>query len=249
MDVWGIVLVCAAGFVANGFGIITGGSGLVTTALMIALGVPPAGAVAITRFSVLGVDIPSIGEFHRAGKIHYRLALPLAAVSAAAAAAGAQTLTLFDAATLKAVIGGAMLASVVLLIAFPKVGTSGGTLRSGAGVWALGASLIAVSTAVAAVTGGLAGTLYSYILVGVFGETFLESAGTRKVIAFALTIFATATFVAQGLVDFTVGVPLLLAGGLGGWLGSRTVIRRGEKAARWIFLAGAIILAVWVVVS
>jgi hypothetical protein len=208
---------------------------------MIVLGIPPAVAVANTRFSILGVDITSIREFHAAKKIHYKLAFPLAVVSGAAALVSAQYLPDMDGELLKKVIAGAMLLSIVLFVAFPKVGSVTG--RPMAGAWLIGVPLIAISTVIATVTGGLAGMLYSYILVLVFGETFLESAGTRKIIAFALTLSAATTFVIQGLVDYRVAGPLLVSSGLGGWFGSRFMIKRGDKVVRWIFLAGVAVMA------
>lgn len=238
MDVWEIALICAVGFAANWVGIITGGSGLFTTGLMIMLGIPDKIAVANTRFSILGVDITSIKEFHGAKKIHYRIALPLAAVSCVSAAAASQFLPRIENHDLRKLIAGAMLLSVVLFALFPKIGSTPAQPKTGWRPWALGIPLVAASTAIAALTGGLAGMLYSMILVLVYGETFLESAGTRKIIAFALTLAAATTFAIQGLVDYRVAVPLLVSSGLGGWFGSRFMIRRGDKAVRWIFLAG-----------
>jgi uncharacterized membrane protein YfcA len=244
MEVWTTALVCAVGFAANWFGIITGGSGLFTTGLMIMLGVPPVQAVANTRFSILGVDVTSIREFHAAKKIHYRLALPLAVVSGAVAYVSSRYLQDFDGDLLKKIIAGAMLFSIVLFLIFPRIGSTPGRPRGGAWAWISGGFLVGVSTAIATVTGGLAGMLYSYILVLVFGETFLESAGTRKIIAFALTLAAATTFVIEGLVDYGVAVPLLISSGLGGWFGSRFMIARGDKVVRWVFLAGVAVMAV-----
>lgn len=249
MEVWKIALIAAVGFVANWFGIVTGGSGLITTAVMAMLGIPPMVAVANTRFSILGVDVTSIREFHAARKINYRLALPLAAVSGISALVAAQYLNRIEGDDLKRIIAGCMLLSVVLFLAFPKIGATAREPRTGAGAWIGGGILIAASTVLATISGGLAGMLYSYILVLVFGETFLESAGTRKIIAFALTISAAGTFMRKGLVDYSVAVPLLLSSGLGGWLGSRFMIARGEKVVRWVFLVGVAGLALWVILG
>jgi hypothetical protein len=249
MEIWKIAIVCAVGFGTTWFSIVTGGGGLITTALMLSLGMPAGTAVATLRFSVLGVDAPALLEFHQAGKIHYRLALPLALVAGASALAGAEILSGLESEHLKRIVAGCMLLMVVLTAAFPRVGAESRPLRRTAGSWMLGSVLIAASTVLATIGGGGAGTLYSYVLVLVFGETFLESAGTRKIVGIAMTVAASISLAFKGLVDYSVALPLMICSGAGGWLGSRFMIARGDRAVRWIFLAGVAAMGLWAIFS
>lgn len=214
---------------------------------MMAFGFDPAHAVANTRFSVLGTDITSIAAFHRAGRIRYPLALPLAALAFTTSMFVAGHLASIEKGTLTLIIGSAILLLVVLAVAFPRIGAENGRERGGWRVWSIGAILVAAATALTTVSGGAAGALYSYILVLVFGQTFLDSAGTRKIIALGLTVGAVPAFMVQGLVDYAVAVPLLVANAAGGWFGARYMIRRGEKVVRWVFLAGVLGIALWLV--
>ena len=249
MDAGAIVVICIVGFASNFVGVVTGGSGILMTASMLWFGIPEHTAVANTRFSVLGTDITSIIAFHRAGRIRYRLALPLAAVSVLAAVGVAQMLPSLSKEALRQLIGATVLLMVVVTLAFPRVGAEGGRERGGWKVWSTGAVLIFMTTALSTVAGGAAGVLYSYVLVLVFGQTFLDSAGTRKIVALGLTVGAVPVFILQGLVTYEVAVPLLLSNAAGGWLGARFMIRSGEKAVRWVFLAGVALIAVWLLVS
>lgn len=242
-----ILLLCGIGFAANFVGVITGSSGIVTTAAMMAFGVDPAHAVANSRFSVLGTDLTSIAAFHRAKRIRYRLAIPLALLAFTTSMLVAGQLAGIDKGALKLIIGSAILLLFLLAVAFPRIGVEGGSERDGWGAWLLGGILIAAATALTTVSGGAAGALYSYILVLVFGQTFLDSAGTRKIVALGLTLGAIPTFMIQGLVDYAVAAPLLAANAAGGWFGARYMIRRGEKVVRWIFLAGVLGIAIWLV--
>jgi uncharacterized membrane protein YfcA len=214
---------------------------------MMAFGLDPVHAVANTRFSVLGTDLASIVAFHRARRIRYRLALPLAILAFVTSMLVARELQHIPKETLKLIIGGAILLLVVLAVAFPRIGTEPGRERGGLGVWIFGSALIMAATALTTVSGGAAGAVYSYILVLVFGQTFLDSAGTRKIVALGLTLGAIPTFMLLGLVDYAIAVPLLAANAAGGWFGARYMIRRGEKVVRQVFLAGVLLIAAWLV--
>ena len=38
-----------------------------------------------------------------------------------------------------------------------------------------------------------------------------------------------------GLLDYSIGIPLLFGALLGGWLGARTAIRKGNTWLTWVF--------------
>lgn len=249
MDPWQIVVLCVVGVAGNFFGVVTGGSGILATLTMYAFGVPLPNAVANSRFSGIGTDSAAIPVFHMAGRINYRLAIPLTGVALIASAAGARTLEWIPPETLKRIIGGTILLVVGLMLVFPKIGGGAAPERPRtAGRWLLGGALIAVCTLVAAIAGGAAGPLYSAVLIGVFGQTIVESAATRKVVSIGLTAGSVATYIALGLVDWELAIPLAAANAVGGWSGSRFAVRVRAGAVRAIFLVGVGALGAWLIV-
>jgi uncharacterized membrane protein YfcA len=249
VEVWEIAVVCALAFCAHFVGVITGGTGFVTTITMFLFGMDITNAVATTRVSVLGMDVTSLWVFARARKLSVRVALPLAVVAFVTATAAAQFLEHIPDEVLKRIVGGCMLLLVLLALLSPRAGVEKKEIRRPRLAWTFGVFTMIVATAVATVAGGGAGPLYSWILIFIFGQTYLESAGTRKIVTLGLTIGAAATFILRGLVEARVVIPLLLASSLGAYLGARFMIRRGEKVVRIIFLIGVTLCAIWLIVG
>ena len=124
-----------------------------------------------------------------------------------------------------------------------KIGTKTGNpgkLKMSIG-YALTFLVIFVSTLI----GGGSGTMTSYILIFFFGETFIQSMGTRKILAMSGLIFSSIFFIFAGLVLFEIAIPLLITGALGGYMGARFAMKRGEKWVRIFFIAIAFIMALF----
>ena len=98
----------------------------------------------------------------------------------------------------------------------------------------------------AGIQGGMIGgqgTLSNYILIFVFGKTFLEAAGTRKIASLAAIIVALTIFLYHHLVNFEFGIVLLLGRSLGAFMGAAYGIKKGDEWVRKIFIIVVIIMA------
>jgi len=92
--------------------------------------------------------------------------------------------------------------------------------------------------------GGGAATFYSYVLILVFGQTFLESAGTRKILTLASAFIASIVYIISGIVNYAFFVTLFTATIIGSYLGSAYAIKKGEKWVRSLFIIIVLLMAV-----
>jgi len=94
---------------------------------------------------------------------------------------------------------------------------------------------------IAIVIGGAGGTVLTYLLIIVYGQTILQSAGNRRLPLLAGNILAAILFILAGYVHYALAVPMLVANAFGGYFGSRFYLKRGDEKVR-VFFFGIMIL-------
>jgi uncharacterized membrane protein YfcA len=242
MDLLLIVMLAALNFVLVFFSVVTGGSNLVMTPLLISLGVPAPSAVAATRVGNLGGSSVGLFKFHRGGMVLWGLGLPLIIVSLIGAYSGSNLVLSISGVFLQRLIGLVILGIVIIMIIDRKFGLEGRKTSTGIPSRAIGYLLYLFAVLTSSIIGGGAGILTSYILIFFFGLTFLQSSGTRKISALAGTLMASMVFILAGAVPYDIAIPLIISGALGGWSGSHFAISKGEEWARALFFVVIVLL-------
>jgi uncharacterized membrane protein YfcA len=101
---------------------------------------------------------------------------------------------------------------------------------------------VAISSSLTAIIiGGAGGTIMTYLLIIVYGQTILQSAGNRRLPLLAGNILAVILFILAGYIHYPLAVPMLVATAFGGYFGSRFYLKRGDEKVR-IFFFGIMIL-------
>ena len=80
------------------------------------------------------------------------------------------------------------------------------------------------------------GSFFVILLVGVLGYGFLEASAKAKIANLVTNLAAISVFAAHGSVLWAVGLMMGAANLLGGLLGARTAISRGNAFIRRVFL-------------
>ncbi len=235
MDPLIITLLAAVNFVLVFFSVVTGGSNLVMTPLLISLGVPAPSAVAVTRVGNLGGSSVGLFKFNRGGMVLWGLGLPLVLVSLIGAYAGSNLVLSINEIFLQRLIGLVILGIFIIMIINRRFGLEKRRMSTRMPSRVIGYFLYFLAVLTSSIVGGGAGILTSYILIFFFGLTFLQSSGTRKISALAGTLVASVVFILAGVVPYEIAVPLVISGALGGWAGSHYAIRKGEEWARTLF--------------
>ena len=138
-----------------------------------------------------------------------------------------------------------------LLLIAASVFTFAPLLRSAAAKAAghKSASVLFIGQFVIAVTQGYFGAGMGVLMIALFlaaANMDVQSAsGLRLICATSVNLLAVLLFALRGAVDWKTGIPMLIAGIAGGYLGARVVRRLNEKAARNAILIYAWGLTVW----
>ncbi len=80
------------------------------------------------------------------------------------------------------------------------------------------------------------GSFLLFIFVCLFGFDFLVASASAKVINFATNLAAIGSFAAGGHVLYRYGIPMAVCNVIGGWLGARLALGRGNRLVRAVFL-------------
>jgi len=242
LDPYAIILISIISFLATYFGSLAGGAGLVITPTLLAFGLPVQVALGTRRLSVLGGIGFGLVQFYRWEKVDLRFGLYLAVYALSGCLLGYLIVDMVNDFWLKKIIGGLIVTlSIVLFFEdterirqikgrlYHYKSLIGPPLAASAGCWAV-------------LIGGGGGTVMTYVLIIVYGQTILESAGNRRLPLLIGNIVTTVLFVWAGYIYYPLAVAMLIANSLGGWFGSRFYLKRGEDKVRAIFFVIIIIL-------
>ena len=243
MDFILVLGLMAITFIAHFFAVVTGGAGLIMTPLLITAGFPPVNAIALNQFSQAGSAVSGTIQFHRNKQIDYRVALPLIIFAGAGSIAGAFTALSIDQSVLENLIGFMLLGILILIILNRDVGEDEHPVRLTAWRVLVGGILVSAAVIFGTLAGGGVVILMTYILILLFGESFLHSAGTQKILNDVAFLTVIGIFIYKGVIDFRIALPLLAASTLGGWFGSMYGISHGSHWVKNVFMVAIILLA------
>jgi len=234
MDPLLIFLYFVVGIGAAFIGTIAGGGGLLSIALMIFMGLPPDVAIATNKLGALGVRIGSIPTFIKKKRVLWKYVLPLSIVSIIGSIIGAQALVSVDKSLLDPIVVFALLIPLPFLFAEKKLGVER-KKTSRIKKYAGGAALVLIGLW-SGFFGGGQGTLEAFTLIYFFGFTMIDGAATRAIPGFFGVVVSLIIFQMNGIINFTVGIPLLLGMIIGGYLAAHYMIKNGEAWAKTVFI-------------
>ncbi|RKP46049.1 sulfite exporter TauE/SafE family protein [Trinickia fusca] len=215
----------ALGLLTGFIGTNTGGSAFLTVPVMIWLGITPQSAIASARVASVGTMVAGVREFHRQGKVDYKLAAPAALLGLVGSVCGATVLLKIDAITLHRVIGTLTLLMVILSFAKkPK------PFQEPVSKWraAFGYSLFAIIGMVGGFFGGQA-KLATYVFILIFNKTVSESVGTRKISGLVISLGSLGVYGFSQIINWQFGLSLVIGTLIGSSVGARYALKKGDE--------------------
>jgi len=85
------------------------------------------------------------------------------------------------------------------------------------------------------------GIFLAFFFIKFLGCDFLRATANTKILNWASNIVPLTYFLVCGNIRFDLGVPMLLANIVGGYLGAHAAISKGSQFIKWIYLAMAIL--------
>jgi len=230
-------------FITSFIGVVTGSNSLVTVPVMFQFGIDAKVAVATNMFGLTFMSVGASIPFLRKGTVDLHRTMPLIVLTLISSALGALLAVFISAGSLKIIVSAAMIIVSLFILLKRDVGVKPVEHVS---------SRAALTTYVAAFVLGVYGGLFSggyvtiltTVLVAFFGMTFSEAVASTKVINIFSSLVATAIFMWQGLVDYTLGIILSITMFVGAYVGAHYATKMNDVWLRRIFIATVILLAI-----
>ena len=244
METYSLILLLTISFFTAILGTLIGTAMLIMPPTMIFLGVPVHAAIATARFSMLGIGIGNVTKFSLKEKIRLKYAMPFAIAGILGAIFGSSLMAKIDENILKIAIGIIMVAISMLVMFEDKLHKI--KVNDNLKPWHHFVSIIAgfFIGGYIGVVGGGGATIIIFLLVIIYGLSFQDAVANQQAATLPMTLAAAAIFIYQGLIDYKLGVPLLLINIAGGWIGAGLLLRFNNKWLKIILVPIILAMAV-----
>lgn len=246
LELWQLALLTGLGIMAGWINVMAGGGSLLTVPMMVFMGLPGPVANGTNRLSIIAQNIVAVWSFFSKGFSDFKLSASLAVFACIGAFFGANLGAELSGVWFNRVLALVMIAILITMVTEkkktkgddstpPQPGPAmpvrnkilGHILMIGVGFWG---GFIQIGV----------GFLMMPVLYRVMGIDLVRTNMHKVFIALTFSIVALVVFAAKVDIAWDAGFALALGNALGGFLGARTAIAKGE---RWIkgALIGALV--------
>ncbi|WP_110588012.1 TSUP family transporter [Microbacterium suaedae] len=245
IDVLTFALLIVAGLIAGWVDAVVGGGGLVQLpAMMLVPGIAPLQALATNKVaSIMGTSVAAV-TFARRVKPDPRTAVPLAVMALLGAIVGAMVATFIPEQAFTPIILVVLIAVGAFTVLKPKMGVHAHQRWHG---WRHVVAASFIGLAVGTYDGALGpgtGSFFVILLVSVLGYAFMPASALGKIANFCTNLGALIFFVPAGHVLWGLGLAVGAANLVGGYIGARMAVSKGNRFVRIVFIVvvGVLIL-------
>jgi len=245
MSLISILIVCSLSFVVSILSISVGGTSLITVPVLISLGMISKNAVATNMFALIFLSMSGAIGFRKEIKLsYYKIIAFFSILTICGSLIGASLILAIEEDILKKVI--AIMICFIASSFFLKkdFGIQERNEKISKMKFGGGALLIFILGIYGGFFSGGYVTFLSYVLILTFGLNFLQVAFITKIFNIFSSSVACIFFYYHTLIDFSVGIPLAFSMALGGFLGTKLAIAKGNLWIRSLFIFFVIILAI-----
>ena len=237
-----LLLVLLSGVAAGFFDSVIGAGGLISVPSLIFLGLPPQIAIATDRFGTIGQTLTALFKFWKAKKIVWKYVPILAIISLAGSLIGANILLNIDSKTLESVVG--VLILILLPLIFFKKDIGVQRTKMSKSKMVIGLVIYFFIMIFAGFFGQGTGPMIFYALTFFLGFTMIEVLATGIIPWFVLSISSVVIFAFNGIIDYRIGIVLLIGMALGGYIGAHVALKKGDLWVKRLFVLFVIISGV-----
>lgn len=231
-------LLCAAAFFAGFVDAIVGGGGLIQTpaALVLLPTYPVASVIATTKIPSFSGTFFAAVQYARKVRLNWKFVSLIATIAFFSSFAGSQLLTQVSNAFMKPVL--LVVLTGVAIYTFTKKNFGQHTQKEHSRRRELVYAVL-VSLAIGFYDGFIgpgAGSFLILAFIAVLGFDFLHASANAKLVNLATNLGSITLFLIQGKILWLFALPMALSNALGGIIGARLAIARGNKFIRVFFL-------------
>jgi len=233
-----IVILCVAAFLAGFVDAIVGGGGLIQTpmALILLPAHPVAAVIGSLKIPSFSGTLFAAAQYMRKVHLHWKLIVVSCTLAFFAAYGGSLLLTQVSNAFMKPVL--LVVLSAVAVYTYSKKNFGQHAVKDHSSTQQL-LYVIAISLIIGFYDGFIgpgAGSFLILAFVVLLGFDFLHASAHAKLINLATNLGSITLFIIKGKIIWTLAIPMAVSNALGGAIGARMAIVKGNKFIRLLFL-------------
>lgn len=235
LDAAHILFLVAVGFVSSFIDSQVGGGGVMSLPALLVVGLPNAVALGTNKLGGTSSALVASSNYLHKRAVPLRQAAWLMPLSFVGGAVGVWAVLHSDATWLRPVIVVVMVAMGAYVLLRPRFGTED---RLRLGPWpALAMALAALDIGTYdGLLGPGTGTMLIFAIISFLGYGFRRAAALGRVLNLGSNLSALAYYAWAGKVEWSVGLPMATAMALGGYVGSHTTLRHGDRFLKPLFV-------------
>ncbi len=235
-----LLLVLITGITAGFFDSVLGAGGLISVPSLIFLGLPPQIAIATDRLGTIGQTLAAMSRFRK--KIVWKYVPVFAIISLIGSLLGADILLNIDSRILQQVIGFLLIAILLLLFVKQKIGIQ--RTKKSTSKKILGLAVYFLIMVLGGFFGQGTGPLIFYALTFFLGFTMIEVLATGIIPWLVLSLSSLIIFALNGIIDYEIGIVLLVGMAIGGYIGADVALKKGNLWLKRLFILFVVISGV-----
>jgi uncharacterized protein len=233
-----LVILCLIAFAAGFVDAIAGGGGLIQTPLSIVMlpDLPIAtviGTLKIPAFS--GTSIAAV-QYSRKVKVNYRQLGVMALVAFCAAFAGSNLLAMVSNSFMKPFLLFVLIAVAVYTYSNKQFGIHVHKAHTDREQWLYAIGISLIIGFYDGFIGPGAGSFLVIAFISMLGFDFLKASANAKFVNLATNFGSICFFLLKGKIIFPIALPMAVCNAIGGALGARLAILKGNRFIRLFFL-------------
>lgn len=240
LEIWQYALLFFLIFLAGFVDSIAGGGGLISLPAYYALGLPPIYALGNNKFSSTFGGAIAFYEYQKNGNVIWRLALTGAAFSIIGSAVGSQIALRFSDVYLKYLL--VFVIPVLAIVTLKKKNLKATRNISTSHKIILTAVIGLVVGCYDGFFGPGTGMFLTIAFTTIVGLDTLDACGNTKLMNFSSNIAAFTTFVINGNIYYSIGIPCMLCSIIGNMIGAKLAIKGGDRIVRPVLIAVLVLL-------
>lgn len=224
-----------------------GAGGLLSVPSLILLGLPPQVAIATDRFGTIGQSFAAGYKFWKAKRIAWEYVPTLTVLSLVGAIIGAFFLVETNPEILEKVVGILLLVLLPLILLKRNLGIERASKTKRHRM--VGYSLYFLLAIFGGFFGQGTGPLVMFVLTYFVGLTVIEVIATNTVPWRILSVVSAIIFALHGLIDYKVGIVLLISMAIGGYMGAHVAISKGDLWIKRFFVVFVVLASIKLLVD
>jgi uncharacterized membrane protein YfcA len=241
-----LILLCLAAFLAGFTDAISGGGGLIQTpaALILLPQYPVVTVIGSLKLPASSGTLIAAIQYARKIKLNALLVLVLIAIAFSAAFAGSKLLSMVSNDFIKPFLLIVLIGVAVYTYSNKKFGVHAEKDHSMSQQWFRAILISLVLGFYDGFIGPGAGSFMMLAFITLLGFDFLTASAHTKMVNLASNLGSLVFFIISGKILWTIAIPMAVCNALGGLLGARLAILKGNAFIRIFFLAVVVIVII-----